>query len=77
MTIDDLFKGAQGKADLPFSANPRAAYMNFKNAENFTVRELVRDLELLYETDVRLKSSGHPPRLTMERLIIELCQKAS
>jgi DNA polymerase III delta subunit len=75
MTIDELIKGAQGKSDLPFSANPRAVYMNFKNAENFTVRELARDLELLYETDIRLKSSGHSPRIAMERLIIELCQR--
>lgn len=75
MTIDELIKGAQGKSDLPFSANPRVVYMNFKNAENFTVRELARDLELLYETDIRLKSSGHSPRIAMERLIIELCQR--
>jgi DNA polymerase-3 subunit delta len=63
--------------DTPVPGNPYALYMSFKGAANFSARELVRDLELLYETDVRLKSSGHPPRLTMERLIIELCQKTS
>ncbi|MGH7768033.1 MAG: DNA polymerase III subunit delta [Candidatus Binatia bacterium] len=63
--------------DAPVSGNPYALYMSFKGAENFSARELARDLGLLYETDVRLKSSGHPPRLAMERLIIELCQKTS
>jgi DNA polymerase III delta subunit len=75
MTVDELIKSAQGKPDFPFSANPRAAYMNFKNAGNFTAGELARDLELLYQTDIRLKSSGHSPRIVMERLIFELCQR--
>jgi DNA polymerase III delta subunit len=48
--------------------------MSFKSAENFSAKELARDLELVYETDLRLKSSGHPPRIAMERLIIELCR---
>jgi len=60
----------------PFPTHPFAAYMTFKNAENFSARKLARDLELLYETDFRLKSSGQTPRIAMERLIIELCQKS-
>jgi DNA polymerase-3 subunit delta len=56
------------------AANPYAAYMSFKGAENFTTQELVRYLELLYQADIRLKSSGNPPRMVMERLILEMCQ---
>jgi DNA polymerase III delta subunit len=63
--------------DAPVSGNPYALYMSFKGAENFSAKELARDLELLYDTDLRLKSSGHPPRIAMERLIIELCQNAA
>lgn len=50
-------------------------YMTFKNAENFTSRELLRSLEWIYRTDRRLKSSANHPRIQMERLILEMCQK--
>ena len=62
-----------GAAPLP--GNPYFVYMSFKGAENFTVKGLVRYLDLLYQTDIRLKSSGHSPRVTMERLILDLCKK--
>lgn len=61
----------------PLPSSPYGAYMSFKSAENFSTKELARDLELLYRTDIRLKSSGHSPRIVMERLIFELCRKAS
>jgi DNA polymerase-3 subunit delta len=60
--------------DASVPGNPYSLYMGFKGAENFTARELARDLELLYRTDIRLKSSGHSPRIVMERLIFELCR---
>jgi DNA polymerase-3 subunit delta len=63
--------------DTPVHGNPYALYMSFRGAENFTARELARDLELLYETDFKLKSSGNAPRIVMERLVFELCQKAN
>ena len=62
-----------GAAPLP--GNPYFVYMSFKSADNFTLKELVRYLGLLYQTDVRLKSTGHPPRMVMERLILEMCLK--
>jgi hypothetical protein len=49
--------------------------MTFKNAENFTTGELIRALEWIHRTDQRLKSSGQPPRIAMERLILEMCQR--
>ncbi|MEK6614396.1 MAG: DNA polymerase III subunit delta, partial [Candidatus Binatota bacterium] len=55
-----------GVAPLP--GNPYFVYMSFKSADNFTLKELVRYLGLLYQTDIRLKSTGHPPRMVMERL---------
>ena len=60
-----------GAAPLP--GNPYAVYMSFKSAENFTLKGLARYLNLLYQTDLRLKSSGHSPRIAMERLILEMC----
>lgn len=59
----------------PLPGNPYSVYMSFKGAENFTLKELVRYLELLYQADIRLKSTGNPPRIAMERLILEMCQK--
>jgi len=61
-----------GVAPLP--GNPYFVYMSFKSADNFTLKELVRYLGLLYQTDIRLKSTGHPPRMVMERLILEMCR---
>lgn len=55
--------------------NPYADYLAFKNAERFTIAELLRALERIYQADIRLKSSSHPPRLVMESLLLEMCQK--
>lgn len=54
--------------------NPYADYLTFKNAERFTIAELLRALERIYQADIRLKSSSHPPRLVMERLLLEMCR---
>jgi DNA polymerase-3 subunit delta len=62
-----------GAAPLP--GNPYSVYMSFKGAENFTLKELVRYLDLLYQTDIRLKSTGNPHRMVMERLILEMCRE--
>ena len=61
-----------GAAPLP--GNPYFVYMSFKSADNFTLKELVRYLGLIHQTDIRLKSTGHPPRMVMERLILEMCR---
>ncbi|MCZ6906489.1 MAG: DNA polymerase III subunit delta [Deltaproteobacteria bacterium] len=59
----------------PFlTRNPYGDYMRFQSAENFTTQELVRYLNLIYKTDIRLKSTGIPSRMVMERLILEMCQ---
>lgn len=49
-------------------------YLSLRRAENFTNQELLRYLEWIFETDVRLKSTANPPRLVMERLILKMCQ---
>ena len=74
MSPDQFRESIFPQVGPPLPAHPFAAFMSFKSAENFSARELARDLELVYETDLRLKSSGHPPRIAMERLIIEQCQ---
>ncbi len=55
------------------SRSPYADYMSFKTAENFTTQELLQFLGWIYQADIRLKSTGNPPRMVMERLILEMC----
>ena len=74
MSFEEFQRRLLQDGTLVVSGHPYAAYMNFKNAEDFTTRELLRYLELVYRADIRLKSSGNPPRLVMERLVLEMCQ---
>jgi len=53
---------------------PFGDYMAFQKADNFTTAKLLRYLEEIYQADIRLKSTGHPPRMVMERLILEMCR---
>ncbi|MBI3058228.1 MAG: hypothetical protein HYY81_02795, partial [Deltaproteobacteria bacterium] len=53
---------------------PYGDYMAFQKADNFTTAKLLRCREEIYQADVRLKSTGHPPRMVMERLILEMCR---
>lgn len=53
--------------------NPYADYVSFQKAENFKSDELLRYLELIYKTDMQLKSTSSAPRVLMERLILQMC----
>jgi DNA polymerase III delta subunit len=53
--------------------NPYADYMCFQRAEKFSLETLRFCLALIYDTDLRLKSSGNQPQLVMERLILSMC----
>ena len=55
--------------------NPYGDYLSFQRAESFTARELLGYLGWIYQTDIRLKSAGKSPRVTMDRLILEMCRK--
>jgi DNA polymerase-3 subunit delta len=63
---------AQGPPLL--ARNPYADYMCFLRADNFKVAELLRYLELICQTDIRLKSSGGAPQRVMERLVLQMCR---
>ena len=74
MSADELVRNMPEETTRMLS-NPKAAYHAVMKAQSFTTKKLARDLELVYETDFRLKSSNHSPRITMERLILGLCEK--
>lgn len=62
----------------PFiTRSPYGDYMSFQKAENFTTQELLRYLEWIYQADIHLKSTRNPPRMVMERLILEMCRGQS
>jgi hypothetical protein len=48
--------------------------MTIQRAEPFATAELAASLERIYETDQRLKSSDPAGRISMERLIVDLCR---
>jgi DNA polymerase-3 subunit delta len=55
------------------SQHPFVVFQALKNAERFTQNELASDLELLFRTDLALKSTGQDPRLLLERVLITVC----
>ncbi len=56
--------------------NPYADYMCFQRAEQFSLDELMVYMRRIFETDLRLKSTGSSPRLVLERLILDMCLPA-
>ena len=53
--------------------NPYADYMCFQRAEHFSLDGLSWSLEGLFDSDLRLKSTGSQPRLVLERWILGMC----
>jgi DNA polymerase-3 subunit delta len=53
--------------------HPYADYMCFQRAEKFSLAGLRFCLAQIYDTDLRLKTTGNQPRLLMERLIVDIC----
>ena len=53
--------------------NAYADYMCFERANQFSLSELRAHMEGIFDTDLRLKSSGGDPRLVMERLLLGMC----
>ncbi|HTM06980.1 MAG TPA: DNA polymerase III subunit delta [Verrucomicrobiae bacterium] len=74
MTPDEVVRCMPDELTALLSS-PKAAYHCVVNAQNFTAKKLLGGLELIYETDLRLKSSGPSPRIIMERLILDLCSR--
>ncbi|MCX5726761.1 MAG: DNA polymerase III subunit delta [Candidatus Saganbacteria bacterium] len=54
------------------NANPYFVRKCGEGAENFSLGELVKDMELLHNADLKLKK-GSPGGLTFELLVLELC----
>jgi DNA polymerase-3 subunit delta len=65
------------KTDLIIAPKGRSAYpiyLLLKNSERFKLTELIEILNGLQQTDVKLKTSGGPPRRLLESVLIRICR---
>jgi len=66
-------EGDDGSAAKLSAMKPFRAFNLLKAATRFSLPEILRDLEAIHETDLLLKTSGHPEDLLMERLLLAIC----
>jgi len=58
---------------LTSNVHPYAVYMTFRQSSNYTMRELTMALELLLDTDIRLKTYGQEAKFVLENAILRIC----
>ena len=66
-------EGEDRAAAKLLAMKPFRAFNLLKAATQFSMPELVRALEAIHETDLALKTSGHPEELLLERLLLAIC----
>lgn len=59
---------------LTDGVHPYAIYKTLQNSYNYTLEELIRALELLLDTDLRLKSAGQNPKMVLEYGVLSICK---
>jgi len=69
-------EGDDGSAAALLKMKPFRAFKLLTGATRFSLPGLVRCLEAMHETDLALKTSGHPEALLMEQLLITICAGA-
>ena len=65
--------GDDGSAARLLDMNPFRAFNLLKGASRFSLDRLLEGLEAIHETDLTLKTSGHPEALLLEQLLLKLC----
>lgn len=68
-------KGKKATTDLVIAKNPNNAYPVYQlliKASHFTSQELAHALLILDQADERLKSTGQPPKLILENVILNI-----
>lgn len=66
-------EGDDGSAAKLVAMKPFRAFNLLKSATRFSTPELLHALEAMHETDLLLKTSGHPEDLLLERLLLTVC----
>jgi DNA polymerase-3 subunit delta len=70
-------EGDDGSAAKLLEMNPFRAFQLLKGASRFSLDGLLEGLEAIHETDLALKTSGHPEGLLLEQLVLALCAGGS
>ncbi len=65
--------GDDGSAAKLLDMNPFRAFNLLKGASRFPLEVLIHGLEAIHETDLALKTSGHPEAMLLEQLLVKLC----
>ena len=65
--------GDDGSAAKLLDMNPFRAFNLLKGGSRFSLDRLIHGLEAIHETDLTLKTSGHPEALLLEQLLLKLC----
>lgn len=71
--LKEVRQGDDGSAAQLAEMHPFRAFNVLKSASRFSQPELLRALETMQETDLALKTSGHPEGILMEQLLITVC----
>ena len=58
---------------LTSKVHPYAIYMTLKQTNNYTLEDLIKAMEVLLDTDIRLKSSGQDAKMVLEHAIMRIC----
>jgi DNA polymerase III delta subunit len=56
-----------------FKQHPYVAYKTMAALKNYSADELRKSLFKILDADLRLKTTGHDPKLVLETLLVELC----
>jgi DNA polymerase III subunit delta len=73
--LKETREGDDGSAAQFAEMHPFRAFNVLRSASRFSLQELLRALEAIQETDLALKTSGHPEGLLLERLLIAICSR--
>ena len=76
MSYDQFQKSVLKGATPLLSRSAFADYMCFQRAAGFSSAALRSYLKAVHEADLRLKSTGSPARLVVERLVLGMCGHA-
>jgi len=58
---------------LTGNAHPFTIHKTLKQSDNYTFEELINALEILLDTDIRLKTSGQNAKIVLEHAILCIC----
>jgi DNA polymerase-3 subunit delta len=75
---DSKKKKTKASTSLMIAKNPKSiypVYLSFKSSDNYSRKDLILAIQLLYESDKRIKTGSQNNNQIIERTIIEICRR--